>query len=212
MTNAPKPAAGRTPFVAAQTALSLVAAALFAVRAVRTASGDGLPPDHPATAGVLLAATALLLSVGAGALALRSTRLAALPLAAVLSLELVVLDDHVAPPRLLAALPLMGALALALVPRAPGRPPHSSSNRTRQVLTAVALVLMAPIGFFYLTTGLVAPAPDVFGAYAVFGLLVAVAVHLARRRSWWVLTVPPVSVALWFLMLWVGESVLGWSA
>lgn len=213
MTTAPKPATGRTPFLAVQAALSLAAAALFTVRAVRTASGDGLPPDHPATAGVLLAATAVLLSVAAAALALRSTRLAALPLATVLSLELVVLGDYVAPPRLLAALPLIGALALALVPRAPARPPHSSPpDRTRQVLTAVALVLMAPIGFFYLTTGLVAPAPDVFGAYAVFALLVAVAVHLARRRSWWVLAVPPVSAALWFLVLWVGESALGWSA
>ena len=27
---------------------------------------------------------------------------------------------------------------------------------------------MAPIGFFYLSTGLVAPYPDLFGAYALF--------------------------------------------
>lgn len=212
-TTAPTPATGRIPFIAAQGTLSLAAAAIFLFRAVRTASGDGLPPDHHATAGLLLAAAAVLLSVGAAALALRSARLAAVPLAAVLSLELVLLGDYVAPPRLLAAVPLIGALALAIVPRSRALPSASSTPaRTRQVLTAVALVLMAPIGFFYLTTGLVAPAPDVFGAYALFGLLVAVAVHLARRRSWWVLAVPPASAGLWFLMLWLGESLLGWSA
>lgn len=193
--------------------MSLLAAAVFLVRGVRTATGDGLPVGQSATTGVLLAGAVTLLTIGAAVLSFRSTRLAGVPLAVSLVLELTVLGDHVSPPRLLAAIPLIGALAVAVVPT--WRPPDvraGNPSRTRQVLTVVAFLLMAPIGFFYISTGLVAPAPDLFGAYALFAVLVAVMVALARRRSWWVLTMPVVAAGAWFLMLWLGETFWGWSA
>lgn len=207
----PQPKTVRRPFVAAQSGLSLLAASVFLVRGVRTALGDGLPEGQSATPGVLLATAVTLLALGAAVLALRSTRLAGIPLAVALVLELVVLGDHVAPPRLLAALPLIGALAVAVVPTTRPSPPAGGPSRPRQLLTGLAFALMAPIGFFYLTTGLVAPYPDLFGAYALFAGFVTAAVWLARRRSWWVLVVPPAAAGSWFLMLLLGEALLGWS-
>ena len=207
----PQPTTVRRPFVAAQAGLSLLAASIFLARGVRTALGDGLPVGQSATPGVVLASAVTLLTLGAAVLALRSTRLAGVPLAAALVLELVVLDDYVAPPRLLAALPLIGGLAVAVVPSTRPSSPSGTPSRARQLLTALALTLMAPIGFFYLTTGLVAPYPDLFGAYALFAGFVAAAVWLARRRSWWVLAVPPAAAGSWFLMLLLGEALLGWS-
>lgn len=87
---------------------------------------------------------------------------------------------------------------------APGSP-------QRRFATAVVLVLMIPIGVLYFSTGLVAPSPDVFGAYAVFATLLGGASWLARRRSWWIVAVPVVSVGVWLLMVWAGETFLDWS-
>lgn len=203
----------RRPTVAAQAGTSLLAAAVFAVRAVRTGLGDGLPDGQDSTPGLLLAVAATLVAVAAAALAWLSARAAVVPLVVLLAAEFLVLDDYVAPPRLLAALPLVFALALALVrPGAPERPTAAgTASGTQRVLTVLAFLLMAPVGFFYLSTGLVAPAPDVFGAYALFAVLVGVAVLLARRRSRWVIAVPVAAAGLWFAMLWLGEAVLGWS-
>ncbi len=212
-TTPPPPDTSRRPFVATQAGLSLLAAAVFVVRGVRTAAGDGLPAGQSATTGAVIAGAVALLTVGAAALALRSTRLSAPPLAVVLVLELLVLDGYLSPPRLLAALPLIGALAIAVVP-SPGSASPSSGRpaQARRVLTALAFLLLAPIGFFYLLTGLVAPAPDLFGAYALYAAFVAAAVWLSRRRSWWVLAVPPAAAGAWFLMLHLGETFWGWSA
>ena len=74
----------------------------------------------------------------------------------------------------------------------------------------VALVLMLPVGFQYLLSGLVVPSPDIFGMYALFGLLLAGAALLARRRSWWVLALPPLSAGLWFLLITIGGRFWGW--
>ncbi len=205
----------RTWFVLAQAAFSVLAAAVLAARAFRTAVGDGLAGGDPSVPGTLLAGSAALLAVAAAALAFRSPRAAALPLGLVLGLELVLLDRYVAPPRLVTAIPLVLALALALVPPgpAPAPPPGSRSTRTAQtVVTVTALLLMVPVGIVYLLTGLVAPAPDLFGAYALYAVLVGIAVLLARRRSWWVLAVPVASAGLWFAMMMAGETWLDWQA
>ena len=120
------------------------------------------------------------------------------------------LDRFLAPPRLVTAIPLVVALALSLVPARTWPGDTNSLARARTAAVVVALVLMVPVGFFYFVTGLVAPAPDVYGAYALFGILVLATVLLARRRSWWALAMPPVSAGLWFLMLWAGETYLDW--
>lgn len=197
---------GRSPSIAI-VGLSLIAAVISTWRAVHT------DLDHRST-GVVLAVTVSVLALAAAVTSFQRLRLAALPLSAALLLELLVLTEYVdvAPPRLVNAIPLMFALALALVP---GR---SRTTRSRplgspqyKVATTIALVLMAPIGFAYLSTGLVAPSPDVFGAYALFILLLSGALWLARRRSWWVVAVPIVSVGIWPLMVWAGETYLDWS-
>ena len=105
----------------------------------------------------------------------------------------------------------MFALAVALVSGRPG-PEQSPAQRSPQprVATAAALALMVPSGFAYLSTGLVAPSPYVFGAYA-FGLLLGGAVWLAHRRSWLIVAVPIVSAGIWPLMVLAGETYLNWS-
>lgn len=197
-----------------QAGLTLIAAASFTVRGVLTAAGIGLPDNDSHATGVALASLAALLAFAAAALALRSPRAAALPLAGALVLELTVLGNYVAPPRLVTALPLFAAFALAVVPQMPrvqDRREGTAPSPGRTAAAAVALTLMVPVGFMYLTTGLVAPAPDVFGVYALFAALVVIAVRLARRHSWWVLAVPAASAALWFLVLLAGGELLDWS-
>ncbi len=188
-------------------AFALIAATVSAVRAVRTGLDGG-------STGVVLAAVASLLALLGAAAAFRSLRLAALLLSGPLLLELLVLDRYgnVAPPRLINAIPLMFALALALVfgRSSTGRAPARGS-RLQKIATIVALALMAPIGVVYLVTGLVAPVPDVYGAYTIFALLLGGAVWLARRRSWWVVAMPIVSAGIWPLMIWAGETYLDWS-
>ncbi len=188
-------------------AFALIAATVSAVRAVRTGLDGG-------STGVVLAAVASLLALLGAAAAFRSLRLAALLLSGPLLLELLVLDRYgnVAPPRLINAIPLMFALALALVfeRSSTGRSPARGS-RLQKIATIVALALMAPIGLVYLVTGLVAPVPDVYGAYTIFALLLGGAVWLARRRSWWVVAMPIVSAGIWPLMIWAGETYLDWS-
>lgn len=197
--------AGRSPTIAVA-GLSLIAAAVSALRAVRTDLDDR-------STGAVLALSASVVALGAVVSAFRSLRLAVLPLTGALLLELLVLSVvDVARPRLVNAIPLMFALALALVSGRSGteRSPSLGLPR-RRVATIIALAAMVPIGFAYLSAGLVAPAPDVFGAYALFALLLGGALWLARRGSWWVVAVPIVSVAIWPLMLWAGETYLNWS-
>ena len=121
-------------------------------------------------------------------------------------MELLLLNG-LAPPPLIAAIPLFFALALVVVPaRREGAAGMGDGWSARSVLTVVALGLMAPVGFAYLTTGLVAPVPDLFGAYVLFAVLLTATVWLAVRRSWWVVAMPFVSAGLWVLMLWLGDG------
>lgn len=193
----------------AQVVLSQIAAGVFAYRAIRTADlGDQW-------AGFFLVSLAALFALAAAVTAFRSPRWAALPLAGALFLELFVLDQFfgVAPPRLINAIPLLFALALAAVPGPlGGLAQPTRASQPLSVATVISLVAMVPIGLLYLLTGLVAPAPDLFAAYVLFALLLGVAVWLARQRSWWVIAVPIVSAGLWPLMVWMGETFLDWSA
>lgn len=189
---------------------ALLAGTIFGVRVIRTGTGVAVPDGSAASTGVLLGLLAVLLSFLGAALVTRG-RAAVPPLVLALVLELSVLDRFLSPPRLVTAIPLVFALALALVPArtSPGRDAQSL-DRARTAAVVVAMLLMIPVGFFYLVTGLVAPAPDVFGAYALFGVLVLATAVLARRRTWWTLAMPPASAGLWFLMLWAGETYLDW--
>jgi len=72
-------------------------------------------------------------------------------------------------------------------------------------------VVLAPIGIAYLAIGLIAPSPDIYVSYLLYAGLIATAVSLAYRRSWWVLAMPPVSIAAFVLMLQTGVALRGWS-
>lgn len=89
------------------------------------------------------------------------------------------------------------------------RPPRTVG---RTVVAVVGLLLMLPVGFFYLTSGLVVPGPWLVALWALFVALLLTAVQLARRRSWWVPAVPAAAFALWLLVLSLGGQLLGWQA
>lgn len=218
----PIPLTSRAPLAIVQAALALLAATVLGVRTVRTATGQAAPQADTAAhilgagltgaAGAVAVASALFLLAG-------RRRAAAAALTVTLALELFVLDAVAAPPRLVTALPLGFALGLFLVtgptrvPQGAGALPAAAPPRSLRAAAAiVALLLMLPIGFQYLVSGLVVPAPDLYGMYALFGALLAVAALLARRRSWWVLAVPPAASGLWFLLIWLGGQYWGWQA
>lgn len=82
-----------------------------------------------------------------------------------------------------------------------------------RVLAAVlGLALLVPVGLFYLASGLVVPLPWLVLLWVVFLALVAAAVVLVRRHSWWVPVVPAVGAAVWWLTITLGERFGGWTA
>lgn len=217
------PTTSRSAVTYAQAGLAVVAATVYGFRAVRTANGQGVPETDTAAhvLGATVAGLTGALAVAAAVLLLaRLRRAAAGALALTLGLEVLVVGALAAPPRLVTALPLGLALALFLAARPGTAATHpgagsqvdrsTAADRGRTAAAVVALVLMLPIGFQYLVSGLVVPTPDLFGMYALYAALLAGAAALTRRRSWWVLAVPPVASALWFLLIWLGGRYLGW--
>ena len=215
----------RSATVYIQTGLALLAATVLGLRTVRTAIGQAVPRASTTThlLGAVLTGASSALAVAAAVLLLAGRRRpAAICLAVTLGLELFVLDLVAAPPRLVTALPLGLALALFLTTR-PVSVTHidemtvvdgtGAAARALPLRTAAgvsALVLMVPTGFLYLMSGLVVPVPDLFGMYGVFAGLLVGAALLARRRSWWVLGVPPTAAGVWFLLISLGGQYWGW--
>ncbi|MBA2769681.1 MAG: hypothetical protein H0U35_11240 [Sporichthyaceae bacterium] len=196
-----------TLIVYVQVGLALVAATILGFRAARTAIGQAVPEVDTTShlLGALAVGVAASLTVAAAVLLLAGRRGPALAaLGVTLLMELVILGAVASPPRLIAALPLGLAMALFVLTR----PVPAGAPRTAAAV--VALLLMLPVGFQYLVSGLVVPAPDLYGMYALFALLLAGTAILARRRSWWVLAVPPLAAGLWFLLISIGGQYFGW--
>ena len=79
------------------------------------------------------------------------------------------------------------------------------------VAKVIGFLLLLGSGFFYLVSGLVVPAPYLFILWALWLALLAFAV--VKRDDWRVvLTMPFVSVGLWFGILYLGGEFLGWTA
>jgi hypothetical protein len=77
------------------------------------------------------------------------------------------------------------------------------------VVTVLAALAMIPVGFFLLSSGLVAP------LWAILLLLIAWAAGIWimwRLPAWWRPVVPIALLAFWFLFISFGEAVLGWQA
>ncbi len=78
------------------------------------------------------------------------------------------------------------------------------------VVAGLAAVLHLVVGWFYLAGGRVIPGYVLFPLWAAWLLLAWWLVTLARRQSWWTPLAPVVAAVLFFVVLTVGEQVLGW--
>lgn len=76
---------------------------------------------------------------------------------------------------------------------------------------ALATLLHLVAGFFYLSSGLVAP---LWAVGVLLAIWVALAVVLFRIRTSGpkTLLVPVAAAAIWFLVLWLGDTFLDWTA
>jgi hypothetical protein len=82
-----------------------------------------------------------------------------------------------------------------------------------RVLALIGLVLYLGTGIFpYLASGLVAPLWGIAVLYAGWILGLWLTIRLFRSRSAWALTMPVASIAFWWIVVTVGESVFGWTA
>jgi O-antigen ligase len=99
-----------------------------------------------------------------------------------------------------------------MTPDSPATSPSTSRRRPGAVAAAVvAWLAMVPVGFFYAASGLVVPGPYLFLMWAAYVVLLVVAVLLTRSRSYWVLAVPVVGGALWWVVVSAGERYLDWT-
>lgn len=199
--------------VMTQAGLCGFAAIVSILRAVRTGTLEHQGVEVPdETRGVALASIAALLALGAAAVTFRSRRWAAIPLAAALLMELTVLLNVVAPPRIVNAIPLLFALGLAIAPA--GWDPvrvSVASGQMRSLVAVVSIGLMVPLGLAYLIgPHIIAPYPDIYISYLLYAVLVTVTMVLARRRSWWIAAIPFVSTGLFLLMVQIGVAYRDW--
>jgi hypothetical protein len=79
------------------------------------------------------------------------------------------------------------------------------------VAAVVALLAMAPVGFFYAVSGLVASGPGLFLMWLLYLVLLAVGIWLTRRGSYFVLLVPVVAAGAWLTLISIGEAYWGWT-
>lgn len=77
----------------------------------------------------------------------------------------------------------------------------------------VAAGLHVLIGFFpYAASGVMAPPAGLVVLGLVWLGLFLVVLRWRPRTIWLLLAVPPVAVAVWFVIMQVGDSLLGWTA
>ncbi|MFI7481461.1 hypothetical protein ACH9EU_03490 [Kocuria sp. M1R5S2] len=75
---------------------------------------------------------------------------------------------------------------------------------------AAAAIAHLVAGFFYLSSGLVAPLPAVAMLLLWWAVLACAGMWLVARRSYLVLAVPVVAVLTWLGLMWFGGALLGW--
>lgn len=78
------------------------------------------------------------------------------------------------------------------------------------VLAGVAGLAHLLVGYLYLASGLVVPAHALVALWIWWAVQAWFLVRLARRNSWWTPLVPVVAATSWWLILTLGESLLGW--
>jgi hypothetical protein len=80
------------------------------------------------------------------------------------------------------------------------------------VLAAVAAVAHLGVGFLFAVSGLAVPIYVVAGLLLWWAALTVVLLRLVQRRSWWTPAVPVVGIATWFIVLFGGSAIFGWTA
>jgi hypothetical protein len=120
---------------------------------------------------------------------------------------------------MLPLVPLLVALALMVVrgskdttTRPVARSADTGQPPVWQVATGwLALVLHVLVGYPYLVSGLVAPAYGVAVLIAIWTGLLVLLLRLRSGRPLLALLVPPAALAVWYAVLALGGSLLGWS-
>jgi hypothetical protein len=95
------------------------------------------------------------------------------------------------------------------------QPPAVTPDRSRvpgYVAAGLAMAALAVIGFFYLSSGLIAPLWAVIVLLVIWVGLVVLGVVWFRTHPWRVLALPVVAVAIWYAVITLGERLLGWTA
>lgn len=218
-------APGRSTQQVVAAGLAAVGAVLLGTKAVRSFGPDPYGIVEPA-AGLAVAVVSLV-ALAAAFAALRAPSAARMLTVAALLGSLLVDRMPAAPPRLIPVLPLGLAVGLLFVPfsREGGEAGRGGRDGASDGLPArphpwwavalgwVGLALHAGVGAFpYLVSGLVAPPYGVLFLWALWGALLVVALRLRVRRPAWTPVVPIVAIALWRIVMLLGEAALGWQA
>jgi hypothetical protein len=88
---------------------------------------------------------------------------------------------------------------------------HHRPGGGRLAAAIVALLAMAPVGFFYAASGLLVPGPWLYLMWLLYLVLLWLAIWLARRGSFTVLVVPVAGAAAWWSVISLGEAYWGWT-
>ncbi len=187
--------------------LAAVGAVLLAVKAARTFGPDQYGTVEP-IAGLFVVLIAGL-ALAAAITALRAPRSAGLLMLGAVAGSLIADQLPTAPPRLVPLIPLAIAAGLMFVS------PAVAAIAARRPGWATALgwlgiALHAAVGWPYLVSGLVAPVYGVLLLWTLWAALLVVALRQLRQRPAWTPVVPAVAAGLWFLVMYLGEAVLGW--
>ncbi len=84
-------------------------------------------------------------------------------------------------------------------------------GRGRLAAAVVAVLAMAPVGFFYAASGLVVPGPWLYLMWLLYLVLLGLAGWLARRGSYAVLAVPVEAAFAWWGIISLGDAYGGWT-
>ena len=91
-------------------------------------------------------------------------------------------------------------------------PTAPSRARGALALAALAAAAHLVVGYLYLIGGLAIPGYVLLPMWGLWLLLAALLARLAARRSWWTPAVPVAAMAVYVVVIVVGDQVLGWQA
>jgi hypothetical protein len=90
--------------------------------------------------------------------------------------------------------------------------PRSGPSVPALIAGWIGLLALLPVGFFYLSSGLVAPLWAMIVLWIIWFALFGLGVYLLSRKPAWILALPVLAFGIWFGALSAGEAWLGWTA